>query len=64
MTGRREQILEQVTTLVADGATVESACARLGVQRRNLERSLQRAGRHDLWRRLTGSEPLARQEAS
>lgn len=58
-TSRREALVEDVAELVADGATVESACARLGVDRSNLQRTLQRAGRHDLWRRLTGSDPLA-----
>lgn len=57
---RRDALIEDVTELVQQGATVASACARLGVQRSNLERTLHRAGRHDLWRRLTGSDPLAR----
>lgn len=55
----RDQLVEDVTELVADGATVASACARLGKDRRNLERTLQRAGRHDLWRALTGTTPSA-----
>lgn len=57
---RRDALVEDITELLDQGGTVASVCARLGVQRSNLQRSLYRAGRHDLWRRLTGSEPLAR----
>lgn len=56
---RRARLIEDVEELLADGATVEAACERLGAKRSNLQRTLQRAGRHDLWRRLTGSDPLA-----
>ncbi len=56
---RRDRLIADVEELLADGATVAAACERLGRKRAALSRSLQRAGRHDLWRRLTGSDPLA-----
>jgi hypothetical protein len=56
---RRSELVEDVADMLADDATVAGACARLEMSRKALQRALQRAGRHDLWRRLTGSDPLA-----
>lgn len=52
MQSRRARLVEDVTELVAQGATVPSAAERLGKDRRNLERTLRRAGRADLWAAL------------
>lgn len=45
-------LVEDVEVLVASGATVEAAVARLGVKRGSLYTALHRAGRRDLWLRL------------
>lgn len=49
---RIQDLVEDVEWLVETGATWDSACARLEMRSESLERSLQRAGRHDLVRRL------------
>lgn len=55
-TSRRTVLVEDVADLVHQGATVDAACARLNIKRTTLQRTLYRAGRHDLWRRLTGTD--------
>lgn len=59
MADRRTRLVEDVTELVAQGATVSAACARLGKHRSNLEKTLRRAGRADLWAALTGHAPTS-----
>lgn len=60
---RRADLIDDVTELTTQGATVEAACTRLGLTRHALQQNLYRAGRHDLWRRLTGSDPLPHEAA-
>jgi len=48
----RERLIEDLTELAENGGTIASVAARLGKDRRTLERALQRAGRTDLWLRL------------
>lgn len=54
MAARRAALIEDVEELVAQGETVDTAAARLGKNRQALQRSLERAGRNDLWARLQG----------
>lgn len=59
MASTRAALIEDVEELVAQGAMVAEATARLGKNKGNLERTLQRAGRHDLWARLQGNRPAS-----
>lgn len=50
---RRHELIEEVGAL-AGTDTLESIARRLGIKPASIYRSLQRAGRADLWRRLKG----------
>ena len=50
-------LVEDVEVLVGSGVVIDAALVRLGIKRGALYTALHRAGRRDLWLRLTGENP-------